>query len=350
MHILNGSFYINELQTDPLHTVGHSLLTDATYVNLPGGNGQVVAMSLASSSNQDDTDDIEEHVTFASGNFTGLATTGRIDEGENVDTFIVIQPIQVGSFSIQPINRAMTIPRGPLATLKQLGNYKQFIKLLESQNDALAASIDEMRSVTIFGPTDEAIDRFQNDKFNLSSSDINTILRNHLVASRAVYSPLLQDQGSMVTMAGQDIIFDQTSSKLIVGNFQANVTQFDIIHRGGDIHTIDTVLADVELNPSAASQAAQSAARSAISGVAGPISESNAASSQGTDVPASEQSIAGQTNKNSTTLTLGAASANNTSSGGPSLSVSSNSAVEHHTITGTAGMIILLVTVSWLLI
>jgi hypothetical protein len=50
MHFLAGTFNLNELQADPRHTIGHSLLTNRWYVNLPGGNGQAVALSVARNS------------------------------------------------------------------------------------------------------------------------------------------------------------------------------------------------------------------------------------------------------------------------------------------------------------
>lgn len=83
-HVLNGSFDPNSFVGPPLHTLGHSLLTSDKHVQLPGGNGQAVAMGKA------------ENGTF-------------VAEAVNQDRF------QAGTstwneFQIQPIQHAITIP------------------------------------------------------------------------------------------------------------------------------------------------------------------------------------------------------------------------------------------------
>jgi uncharacterized surface protein with fasciclin (FAS1) repeats len=300
MHILNGTFNVNELQPDPTHTIGHSFLTNDDNVNLPGGNGQAVALSIAKYPSKSDSGNIDLSV----GNvlLSQEAMTAKVQEALNVDDLVPVQASQVGNFSIQPIRRAMTIPGGPLSTLRILGDYSSFIQQIKDQADDLADTINGMRGVTIFAPTNDAWQQYQDSNSNLTGSSLTALILNHVVANRAVYSPLLKDQGSMVTMAGQDIAFDSKRNSVTVGSQNATITQYDIMHRGGVIHSIDGVLANDNLNSQRASQAAASALNSTISGVAGPVSVQNAASSQGDNVPASITATNGQMNANSTVL------------------------------------------------
>ena len=290
MHILNGSFAANLLEAQPMHSVGHSFLTDARYVNLPGGNGQAVAMSQAGNyaseesgrRRRDDDSGLVGRPILASGN----RPTSHINEALNDDSFVKAHSQdRSGSFTIQPIRRAMTVPGRASSTLKLLSNYSAFAQLMESQSDDLSSAIDDMRGVTIFAPSNEAIERLK--QANPSQQAVQAIVRNHIVAGRAVYSKLLEGQGSMVTMGGQDLVFEQSNGTITVGQDKARVVQYDIVHHGGVIHTIDAVLGSEESDPARAQQAFDSASASANSFVAGPVSAQNAASSQGKDVPAS---------------------------------------------------------------
>jgi uncharacterized surface protein with fasciclin (FAS1) repeats len=297
MHILNGIFDVHEFQVDPTHTVGHSFLTDAYYANLPGGNGQAVALSLA---NYSSIEDEAANADNATAIMSLEAATAKIQEGLNVSQFKTAQAIQTGNYIIYPVLQTMTIPGGPLDTLRVLGRFARFIHRIEAQGDDFVASINGMRGVTIFAPTNQAWRDYEDDEGEATGTALAALILNHFVADRAVYSPLLEDQGSMVTMAGQDIAFSSGNNSVIIGNCSANITQFDIMHRGGVIHTIDAVLTDTADDSSRATQAADSALNSTTSNIAGPVSYQNAASSQGTSVPASVTATDGQVNANST--------------------------------------------------
>ncbi|EST09772.1 FAS1 domain protein [Kalmanozyma brasiliensis GHG001] len=263
-HVLRGNFDAANLNAYPLHTIGHSLLNESAYSKLPGGAGQAVA--LAKSGNK----------TFVS-------------EAVNNDTFVQ-SPVRFDTVTVQPISMAMTVPGTITETLRFMG-YSEISTLIANvQNGALASTIDNMAGVTLFVPTNEAIRKYVGTFPNPTA--IPTVLGQHIVASRVVYSPLLIDQGSMISSSGQDIVFDNAAGTVKVGNFTAKILQTDIIAQQGVIHQIDNVLASTALDVGRATQAQKSAEESiddeAAQSFTGPVSGKNSITSQGTDVPAAQ--------------------------------------------------------------
>jgi hypothetical protein len=176
------------------------------------------------------------------------------------------------------------VPGNASATLGFLGKHDALLQALRGAG--VADMLDSMRGVTLFVPTDAALQQYvQQNNLAANPENAKALLLQHVVASRAVYSPLLEGQGSMINAAGQDLVFDADAQTVRVGDVSVRITQYDIMHKGGVIHYVDGVLASTKYDESRASAAAASAARSANSFVAGPISGVNAASSQGPDLP-----------------------------------------------------------------
>lgn len=265
-HVLRGAFPTNELNEYPMHTIGHSLLNESSFSDLPGGAGQAVALAK-------------------SGNLS------FVSEAVNNDTYIISgNPTKLETVTVQPINHAITVPGSITATLEYL-NYTGVSTLINNvQGGALAKTIDSMAGVTLFVPTNEAIQKYT--ATSPSPNDIPTVLGQHIVASRVVYSPLLIDQGSMISSSGQDIVFDSKAGTVKVGNYTAKILQTDIIAQQGVIHQIDNVLASTALDVGRAAQAQKSAQESVNAQqarmIAGPVSGKNAITTQGNDVPAAQ--------------------------------------------------------------
>ncbi|SJX60174.1 uncharacterized protein SRS1_11488 [Sporisorium reilianum f. sp. reilianum] len=271
-HVLRGNFEADKLNAYPLHTIGHSLLNEAAFSNLPGGAGQAVA--LAKSAN----------LTF-------------VAEAVNNDTFVQ-QTHKFDTVTVQPISQAITVPGSVTDTLRFLG-YTGISTLIRNvQNGALAKTIDSMPGITLFVPTNDAIAKYVATQPN--PTVIPTVLGQHIVASRVVYSPLLIDQGSLISSSGQDIVFDNKAGTVKVGNFTAKILQTDIIAQQGVIHQINNVLASTALDTGRAAQAQKSAQASIdaqkAQSISGPVSGKNAITTQGTDVPAAQQG-SGATNR-----------------------------------------------------
>ncbi|ETS63402.1 hypothetical protein PaG_01685 [Moesziomyces aphidis] len=264
-HVLRGNFETDKLNAYPLHTIGHSLLNNSDFSKLPGGAGQAVALAK-------------------SGNRTFVA------EAVNNDTFVQ-QSVKVDTVTVLPISQAITVPGSVTDTLRFLGYTGISTLLANVQNGALANTIDSLPGVTMFVPTNDAITKFT--ATNPNPTDIPTVLGQHVVAARVVYSPLLIDQGSLISASGQDIVFDNNAGTVKVGNFTAKILQTDIIAQQGVIHQIDNVLASTALDTGRAAQAQKSAEASVDSekaqSISGPVSGKNAITTQGTDVPAAQQ-------------------------------------------------------------
>ncbi|KAJ1030771.1 hypothetical protein NDA18_002006 [Ustilago nuda] len=233
-HVLRGNFDTNNLNSYPLHTIGHS----SEFSQLPGGAGQVVALSKSG-----DNRFVAEAVN--NGSFAG--------ESKKFDTL-----------TIQPIKQAITVPGTVTETLRFLGYTGISTLLANVQNGALARTIDSMPGVTLFVPSNDAIQKFVATQPN--PTDIPTVLGQHIVASRVLYSPLLIDQGAMNSSSGQDIVFDNNAGTVKVGNFTAKILQTDIIAQQGE--SVDA-------------ERAQS--------LSGPVNGKNAITSQGNNVPAIQQ-------------------------------------------------------------
>lgn len=272
-HVLRGNFETDKLNAYPLHTIGHSLLNDTAFSNLPGGAGQAVALAQSGG---------DKHF---------------VSEAVNNDTFVQ-STHKFDTVTVQPISQAITVPGSVTDTLRFLG-YTGISTLIQNvQNGALAKTIDTMSGVTLFVPTNDAINNFVATQPN--PTEIPTILGQHIVASRVVYSPLLIDQGSLISSSGQDIVFDNNAGTVKVGNFTAKILQTDIIAQQGVIHQIDNVLASTALDTGRAAQAQKSAQESVdaekAQTISGPVSGKNAITTQGTDVPAA-QSGSGANNR-----------------------------------------------------
>ena len=159
-HVLRGTFETDSLNSFPLHTIGHSLLSESAFVNLPGGAGQAVALAKSGDSR-----------------FVAEAINNGTYELSNATS-------KLGSVTVQPISHAITIPGTVIETLGYL-NYSGISTLLNNvQGGALVKTIDSMAGITLFVPTNEAVQKFT--ATNPQPNDIPTVLGQHIVASRVV--------------------------------------------------------------------------------------------------------------------------------------------------------------------
>lgn len=289
-HVLNGSVPIDRLERLPMHTVLHSVLTSQDVANLPGGNGQAVAMSTG-------TQGYPELSNYSP----------VVNEAQNTDSFLATngkeQSFTAGSLTILPINRHLTVPGNISFTVAHIAKNENFATLLSS----LPNNVNDARGLTVFVPTANAIKTFLSQHSELSQQDLQAIAQNHAVINRAAYSPLLASQGSLITAGGQDLHVEQKNGSdetyslhVSIGNATARITQTDIMCKNGVVHLIDSVLFDTTVDYSRANQAAESSKASANSYISGPISAQNAASSQGKSVPPSPPGSSLLTASNST--------------------------------------------------
>ncbi len=170
--VLNGSFPLDEVPRAPLHAVGHSLLADSRFANLPGGNGMPVALGKG-----------------ADGNHFVAEALGASTFNGSVSHFYDI--------TIAPLAAAITTPGNTSFTLGFIGNNSQLIESLGKHAAESAAQLDSVRGITVFAPTDAAFRRRAAQTTGMSDQDMAAVIGQHIVAGRAVYSPLLETQGSL---------------------------------------------------------------------------------------------------------------------------------------------------------
>lgn len=127
---------------------------------------------------------------------------GQLVEGSNNDDFDG-DTFKYNSdgldLTIQPIKRMLSVPGNITFTVGYHGGHDRIVELVRSVG-GLGQTIDNMKGVTIFAPTDAALNQFlgtNGSTANVNQETISTVIMQHVIANRVVFSPLLADQGSI---------------------------------------------------------------------------------------------------------------------------------------------------------
>ncbi|KDN39455.1 Fasciclin-domain-containing protein [Tilletiaria anomala UBC 951] len=282
-HVLSGSIPmpLPSAHKDGVHhSVAYSLLTDTRFANQPGGNGLPVVLSQQSKRGADRMVIVEalDECPFADYSASAAKTSSFYD------------------VQIAPIARAMTVPGNTTFTLDFIRSHSLFLQAAQRYAPELVSKFDQMPGVTVFAPTDEAWRAFAASAGDATddSDKLKAILGQHVVEHRAIFSTLLDSQGSMTTSSGQPLLFDRAQNTVRVGsNTAARIVQSDIITRNGVIHSINSVLSNTHVDAARAHQASRSARASSNGPIAGLVTGENAGSSQGTAVPIPARGVDG---------------------------------------------------------
>ncbi|HEX2869845.1 MAG TPA: fasciclin domain-containing protein [Polyangiaceae bacterium] len=114
--------------------------------------------------------------------------------------------------------------------------------------DALAAAglVEALKGegpFTVFAPTDEAFDAFEEENpgvlAGLSKDELGAVLKYHVVAGAAVESDALKDDQVFVTLNGSPVLIDTTGGVKVS---DAKVTTADVTASNGVIHVIDKII------------------------------------------------------------------------------------------------------------
>ncbi|KAL9931679.1 hypothetical protein V8E36_009465 [Tilletia maclaganii] len=163
--------------------------------------------------------------------------------------------VQYRNLLVRPINSVLTIP----GNLTQLAQLLTQAELLEDSDDGL----------TIFAPTNAAIQAIQSTASQLNQTQLQALLAQHVLNGTVAYSTLIPDNA--INAAGQRLTFikNGTGAFVQLANTTAKITQTDILFRGGVVHTIDAVLVDTATNTTAANDAFNTASTAAPTPTAG---------------------------------------------------------------------------------
>jgi uncharacterized surface protein with fasciclin (FAS1) repeats len=130
-------------------------------------------------------------------------------------------------------------------------------------NTTKDASITEIlsgvRGLTLFAPDSDTF-HDQISQFSDNTTLLWDVLQNHIINGTTVYSPNFLNS-SYVSAAGEELYIttNSTGSFVTSGNTTARIIQPDVLTSNGVIHIIDRVLANTDVNETAAFDAYLSA-------------------------------------------------------------------------------------------
>lgn len=207
-HILNNTYSANGTRIAPNHTIARTLLRGGGY-SLPGNMSAPLVLSRNSTN----------------------ATSFEINQA-TMNTS-VMGPATAANLQVYIIDSVLELPGdvGTLATslFPSLAGVIQQTGLLEP----LAMS----QGLTIFAPNDAAVAGIQSALGQLNSTQISTILANHVINGTVAYSDRLSTS-NYTSAAGEPFTFMSNSSGTFVmsANSTAKIVQSDIIIQNGVVH------------------------------------------------------------------------------------------------------------------
>lgn len=254
--VLNDSITTDSIGTNN-KTIASSALVMPEFVSLPRNRSQVVVLSKYEQNNT-------AYVELSSRNVS-LATTMDGPQYENI--------------RVQPINQVLTIPPATSKVVTNLGA-SQLGQLLQSANlvEPLDASV-----VTVFAPSNQAIEAAQSALSEASPEQKTAVLLNHVVNGSVIYSTSLAIIPSAISASGNQLRVMANSSGAFVnsGNITARIVQSDYVAKNGVVHLIDQVLVNTTQNMQAAGSAYSSATSAAAIETAAPGVGSGSGSGSG---------------------------------------------------------------------
>lgn len=203
-HVLNGSYpgsaFTNTSAFIP------TFLSNSSYANVTGG--QVVKASLSGT-----------NVSITS----GLLSQSRV----------VTADIAFAGGVIHVIDSVLTVPQSPSSTAAG-AELTSLTGALTTAN--LVSTVDELRDVTIFAPSNAAFQAIGSALANVSTEDLSSILTYHVVQGTVGYSSLLTNT-TLPTVNGGSITITVVNGSVFVNS--AKVTLPDVLVSNGVVHVID---------------------------------------------------------------------------------------------------------------
>ncbi|KAG6873061.1 hypothetical protein C0995_003541 [Termitomyces sp. Mi166 len=263
-NFVNGSMNSSALQSGvlPNVTLGHTLLTNSSLVQLEGNKSQVLAWSRNDSDGQ---------IYFLNQNpeVNVINTTAFSDNLLVATVDGVLQP---------PANITGVLSQNNLTSLLGFLNMVNVPAFYSNGSNATVDGVldsNTTRGYTFFAPTNQALQNAESSLASLANNQtaLANILQNHYINGTSYYSPQLygvasnessSDLGSsiFVSAAGEPFGFNTNSSGTFVtsGNgASARIVKSDLLTENGVIHIIDNVLVNTNSDSARASSAFASA-------------------------------------------------------------------------------------------
>jgi uncharacterized surface protein with fasciclin (FAS1) repeats len=126
-------------------------------------------------------------------------------------------------------------PLSPTRTFGASDMFSRWMNFIRRAN--MVSTIDDLNGVTMFVPSNEAIARL--GRLNLSTDQISTIIRYHIIPSLE-YSSTLADNEILPTLQGESVTVDIQGNRIFVND--AEITDANILTANGVVHRINAVL------------------------------------------------------------------------------------------------------------
>lgn len=248
-HVLNGTYYASNITDTPAFV--KTLLTNETYTNVT--SGQVVEAVAAN-----------DTVSF----YSGFRAQSNVTEAN----------LNFTGGTIHIINRVLTIPKN-LTDTAIAANLSAVVGAFTKAD--LGKDVVEEKNITVFAPNNAAFADIGSVVGNLSSDDLESILKYHVVNGTVGYSSTLKN-GTLRTSEGEDIKIAIHDGDVFVN--EAKVVIPDVLIANGVLHVVDGVLnpenPSATANPTAKTQAPAFSGASSASDVGVPFTSGV---SQGTE-------------------------------------------------------------------
>ena len=237
-HILNGTYYASNITDMDMAAFVPTLLTNSTYTNVTGGQ-RVEVMA------ENDT------VSFYSG-FRAQSNVTKAD-------------LNFTGGVIHIINRVLTIPKNISDTAIAANLSAVAGALTESK---LLPNLTSERNITAFVPNNRAFANIGSILANASETDLQDILKYHIVNDTLGYSSDLKN-GTLTASDGEKLNIAIYNGTVYVN--EAKVIIPDVLISNGVVHVIDGVLnpdkPSATANPTASTQEAAFSGASSVSDI-----------------------------------------------------------------------------------
>ncbi|KAG6369254.1 hypothetical protein JVT61DRAFT_15560 [Boletus reticuloceps] len=270
-HIVSGNL-VNETQTYPNETIGHTLLDDPNLVMLEGDQSQVLVWSK-----------VDNGSLFVMNNGTNITVT-------NTTTFNTSAILAINSVLVPPPNISAVLNNPSY-------NTSLLVAILQSttlpNGTSFLDKISSARGITLFAPNNAGVQAAQSSLSGLSknATALLNVISNHVINGTSIYSNEISSSSPVISAGGEDYAFCSNSTGFFVsvgGSNQVQIVEPNVLTSNGVVYIVNGVMFDTNSNPGAASSAFASATSAAAhSTTTSSVTSTSASTSTPTPTPTS---------------------------------------------------------------
>lgn len=207
-HVLQGEYYASNITDTPAFV--HTLLNDTEYSNVT--NGQVVEAIMQ-----------DNKVYF----YSGLLANSSVTQAD----------LNFTGGVVHIIDNVLTIPTNASSSAAA-GGLTALAGALTAEK--LVDTVDGLKDVTIFAPSNSAFQAIGSALGNLTSQQLTDILEYHVINGTVGYSSMLMNDTQLTAVDGHNITVRIENGSVFVDS--AKVVTPNLLIANGVVHVIDNVL------------------------------------------------------------------------------------------------------------